>query len=140
MSEGPVIQGVVLAHGAMAKGLVDAVARISGMGEEALLPVTNDGKSPEVLRGEISEILARGPALIFVDLPSGSCAVTARACCLEEEGAAVIFGVNLPILLDFVFHRTLPLEDLVPRLLEKGRDSLTAGTELSDHGHRTLPG
>jgi mannose/fructose-specific phosphotransferase system component IIA len=32
--------------------------------------------------------------------------------------------VNLPILLDFVFHRDMPLDELVPRLVGKGRDGI----------------
>jgi mannose/fructose-specific phosphotransferase system component IIA len=110
----------------MAEGLVDAVARISGFGREVLRPLSNDGKSPEALQAELSELLASGPTVVFADLPSGSCAVTARLCCLKEEETAVIFGVNLPILLDFVFHRHLPLPELVPRLLERGRGSLSS--------------
>ena len=36
----------------------------------------------------------------------------------------MVCGVNLPILLDFVFHRDMPLDELVPRLLEKGRSGI----------------
>ncbi len=125
------IQGVVLAHGAMAEGMVDAVARISGVGEEALRAVTNDGKSPEALHAEVTELLGRGPVIVFTDLPSGSCAVTAQICCREGTDAAVVFGVNLPILLDFVFHRDLPLEELVPRLMEKGKGSVQSVPDYS---------
>ncbi len=124
------VQGVVLAHGGMAKGLVGAVTRISGVGEEALRAVSNDGKSPEALHSEVDDLLGRGPVIIFADLPSGSCAITARICCREGVEEAVIFGVNLPILLDFVFHRDLPLEELVPRLLEKGRESIQCAPDL----------
>jgi mannose/fructose-specific phosphotransferase system component IIA len=35
-----------------------------------------------------------------------------------------VCGVNLPILLDFVFNRHLPLDELVPRLVEKGKGSI----------------
>jgi len=137
--EGPV-QGVVLAHGGLANGIVDAVARISGVGAEILRAISNDGKSPEDLRLEVAGLLGRGPVIIFTDLPSGSCAATARICCREETEAAVISGVNLAILLDFVFHRDLPLEELVPRLLEKGRGSVQSVPDYTADAHRTLPG
>lgn len=120
-----------MAHGEMAKGLLDAVARISGVGGEALLALSNDGKSPDVLRTELAGLLGNGPVIIFTDLPSGSCAVTARVCCPEEGEEAVVFGVNLAILLDFVFHRDLPLEELVPRLLKKGRESVRSFPDYS---------
>jgi mannose/fructose-specific phosphotransferase system component IIA len=124
MSEGAPVLGVILSHGSLAKGLVDAVSRIAGVPNETLIPVSNDGKSPEALREELSEIVAQGPSIIFTDLPSGSCAVTAHLCCREEGADAVITAVNLPILLDFVFNRDLPLQELIPRLVEKGRGSI----------------
>ena len=39
-------------------------------------------------------------------------------------------GVNLPILLEFVFNRQLPLNELVPRLLAKGIGSVTSAPEF----------
>ena len=124
MSKAPPAQGVLLAHGGMAQGLVDAVCRISGAGEEALVALSNEGKSPEGLRTELSDVLQPGPAIIFTDLASGSCALSAQLCCRDDPEHVVLFGVNLPVLLYFVFNRHLPLEELVPRLLEKGKERI----------------
>jgi mannose/fructose-specific phosphotransferase system component IIA len=44
----------------------------------------------------------------------------------------VISGVNLPLLLDFVLHRDLPLPELGPRLVEKGRNAISLATLASD--------
>jgi mannose/fructose-specific phosphotransferase system component IIA len=120
--------------------MVDAVLRISGAPPEALLPLSNDGKSPEALKNALKEMLGEGPTIIFTDLPSGSCALTARVSCREDGNRVILFGVNLPVLLDFVFHRDLPLEELVPRLLDKGRGSLKSFPEFPDHADPSLPG
>ena len=138
MSEPPPVQGILLAHGGMARGLLDAVHRISGTGVEALMALSNEGKSPEVLQSELARILRAGPAIVFTDLASGSCALSAQICCRADEGHVVLFGVNLPVLLDFVFNRHLPLEELVPRLLEKGKDSLKSTPEFLADGNRTV--
>jgi mannose/fructose-specific phosphotransferase system component IIA len=122
----------------MAKGMVDAIRKISGAGEEALVPVSNEGKSPQTLQAELDDLLGDAPGIVFTDLANGSCAVTARVCCRAECDQAVIFGVNLPVLLDFVFHRTLPLHELVPRLLEKGRRGVQSVPEFADHADRTV--
>lgn len=138
MSELPV-RGLVVGHASLAEGLVAAVRRISGVEEEALLAMSNEGCGPELLLEGIRERLGEGPALVFTDMGSGSCAFAARRTLLERPDTAIITGVNLPVLLDFVFHRDMPLAELAERLVEKGRAGLT-GThrETAAHADRAL--
>ncbi len=124
MSEPPPVKGILVAHGDMARGMADAIRRIAGVDEDALLPLSNDGKGPDELLRELDELAGNGPAVIFTDLFTGSCALSARKACLEDRGRVVVFGTNLPMLLDFVFHRQLPLEELVPRVLARGREAV----------------
>ena len=138
MSEGGGVRGIVLAHGLLAKGLVDAVRKISGADEGLIIPVSNEGKSPQTLQEELGKLLEGGPVIVFTDLPSGSCALVARTCCRGDAGQVVVSGVNLPILLDFVFNHHLPLRELVPRLLSKGMGSVRSAPEFPDHAHRPV--
>jgi len=115
------VKGLVIGHATLAAGLVAAARQISGAPEEALLPVTNEGRGPEGLIEAVREAAGDAPVVLFVDLASGSCAFAARKVAHDRPDTAVLFGVNLPILLDFVFHRDLGLEQLVERLAEKGR-------------------
>ena len=124
MSEEGAVRGVIVAHGAMARGLIDAVRCIAGDAADRLVPVSNDGKGPEQLRVELESALGPGPAVIFVDLRRGSCGMAALYSCKDRARRAVVSGVNLPMLLDFVFHRDLPLEELADRLVEKGRAAI----------------
>jgi mannose/fructose-specific phosphotransferase system component IIA len=125
MSEGsaPRVKGVVLAHGEMAEGLVDAVRKISGQGEDALAALSNEGRSPAALREALERLLGDGPAVLFTDLQAGSCALAAVAASGRPD-TVVVCGANLPMLLDFVFHRELPIETLSERLVEKGREGI----------------
>jgi len=124
----PAARGVVLAHGDMAKGLVSAVRRISGDAADALQPLSNDGKSPAVLREELDALAGDDPVVVFVDLATGSCGMAALSCCRDRARRVLVGGVNLPMLLDFVFHRTLPLDELAQRLIEKGRVAIDGPT------------
>jgi len=137
MSEG--IRGLVIAHSSLAEGLVAAARQISGAGEEVLRPLTNEGKGPEGLLEAVNRELDDAPAILFTDLPSGSCAFAARKLSIARPDTGLISGVNLAILLDFVFHRDLPLPELVERLVEKGRGGIN-GTyrEGSAHVDRAL--
>lgn len=125
MSEQPVpAQGVVVAHGSMAAGLIDAVRKIAGSAADVLIAVSNENRTPSDLRRELETLAAGGPVVVFADLQSGSCGMAAFSSCREGKDRAVVCGVNLPILLDFVFHRELPLDELVPRLVGKGREGI----------------
>jgi mannose/fructose-specific phosphotransferase system component IIA len=126
MSEQNLVRGVVVGHGDMARGLVDAVRRIAGDAAAGLSAVSNDGKGPDALRSEVDAAAGPGPAVVFVDLQSGSCGLAAAYACRGCVGRAVISGVNLPMLLDFVFHRQLSLDELVARLVDRGRSAIQA--------------
>src|SRR5687767_8869725 len=99
MSESPV-RGVILAHGSMAVGLVDAVRQITGAEDDVLIPLTNHGLSPEALSAEVRSHVD-GPTIVFTDLPSGSCGFAARRHCKDCPELVTISGVNLAILLEF---------------------------------------
>lgn len=134
-------RGVLIAHGSMATGIVDAVLHITGAEPDALTALSNRGLSPAALAEEVRGLLGTGPAILFTDLPSGSCGFAARTLLRERPDMVVISGVNLPVLLEFVMNRTVPLPELVPRLLSKGRAAIgCAPPGLDDHGDRAAQG
>ena len=139
MSE-PVV-GLVVSHASLAEGLVQAVRQIAGAEADALRAVSNEGCGPEALQKTVRDALGAGPGIVFTDMPSGSCAFAARRLTLDRADTAVVCGVNLPMLLDFVFHRDLPLPELVDRLVNKGKAAIT-GTcrEVAAHGDRAASG
>ena len=119
------IQAIVFAHGDIAAALVAAVEDITGI-EGALVPLTNDTGSASVLRQRVLDVLEPGPTIVFTDLKNSSCSFTASGVAAEDQAVAVVCGTNLPMLLDFVFHRDLPLDELVTRLVHNGRDGVAA--------------
>lgn len=141
MSEGPTVRGLLLGHGDMPAGMADAVRQITGAGEDVLVPLSNRGRSPESLADAVRAQAGEHPAIIFTDLQSGSCGFVARRLAQQGNHLVVISGVNLPLLLEFVMHRHLPLEQLVPRLMTKGRAAMGCiPPELESHEHRPVSG
>ena len=124
MSDGTV-RGIVVAHGSMAQGMVDAVRSIAGGAADALTPVSNSGLSPSDLKAKLEELAGSDQVVVFADLLSGSCGMAAMVSARDQRTRAVVCGVNLPVLLDFVFHRDMPMHELVPRLVSKGRDGIS---------------
>lgn len=119
------VQGLILAHATVAAGLVAAVKQIAGIDDETIRPLSNDCCGPEALLDAVRRNAGSGPVLIFTDLVSGSCGFAARKLVAERPDTAVLSGANLPMLLDFVFHRDLPLPLLVERLVSHGREAIT---------------
>ena len=130
------VRGIVIAHGDMATGMVDAVKHIAGITGDFLVPLSNRGLGPDALAQEVRNRASGAPTIVFTDLQSGSCGFAARRCVAEMPQLVVISGVNLPILLEFVMRRQLPLEQLVPFLLTKGRSAINcspATFETNEH-------
>ncbi|MDX1494214.1 MAG: hypothetical protein R3253_09155, partial [Longimicrobiales bacterium] len=100
MSEHEEVRGVVVAHGPMARAMVDAVRKIAGDQADALIPLSNDEKGPQALKEELDRVLGEGPVVVFTDLQSGSCGMAALSSCRDGGRRVVVCGVNLPMLLD----------------------------------------
>jgi mannose/fructose-specific phosphotransferase system component IIA len=111
--------GVIVSHAAVAQALVAAVSGITGI-EGALVPVSNEGCGTEALAERLREAVGKGPAVLFVDLPGGSCLTSSARYAKQHADISVVTGVNLAMLLDFVFHRDVAPADAARRAVEAG--------------------
>lgn len=98
------LRGVVAAHGGVAEALVRAAESISGVAG-ALVAVSNADCDRGKLEARIHEAIDGQPSVLFVDLPSGSCMFASLSRFKQEPNVRVVTGVNLAMLVDFVFHR-----------------------------------
>lgn len=130
---GEPVKGVVVAHADLAEALVRTVERIAGV-SGALVALSNQGRGPEEMRRAVATACGEGPAVVFTDLASGSCALAGRFVAAGRGGVAVVTGANLPMLLDFVFHRDMELGSLARRLVLKGREGVGKEDVPSDAG------
>ena len=113
------LRGVIVSHSAVAQALRAAVAAITGNGD-AFVPVSNDGCDSGALATRLAEAIDGRPAVLFVDLPGGSCLTTSIRLARGKTDVAVVTGVNLAMLLDFVFHRDLSPAEAARRAAEAG--------------------
>jgi mannose/fructose-specific phosphotransferase system component IIA len=119
------LRGVVVGHGGVAAALVAAAEEISGI-HGALHAVSNSGLGKEALERKVLEAVNGEPAVIFVDLPSGSCLFAAMRQLPTRPNLRVVTGVNLVMLLDFLFHRELTPEEVARRAAESGAKGIDA--------------
>jgi mannose/fructose-specific phosphotransferase system component IIA len=126
----PAVRGIVVAHAELAEALIRAVERIAGPSDGALVSLSNEGLGPEGIRKRLEELIGDGPAVVFTDLREGSCGLAARQVCVGRANHVVVTGANLPLLLDFVMKRHLPIDQLVTRLVDRGRNAISAMPEL----------
>ena len=119
--------GVVVAHGGLADGFLSALTRVTGPPEN-LWALSNEALSGEALEARLGELLddrAEGrEVFLFTDLDAGSCCLAGRRLLADELVRALFFGVNLPLLIEFVFLQAEPLEKLVPLMINKSRAAL----------------
>jgi mannose/fructose-specific phosphotransferase system component IIA len=115
--------GVVVCHGTLAGALVQAAEQISGI-QGALVPVSNTGCDRETLEQRVLSAVDGKPAVVFVDLASGSCSFAVLKRLRGEPSVKVVTGVNLAMLVDFVFHRSLSPGDAAARVVAAGNKSI----------------
>ncbi|NIT36584.1 MAG: hypothetical protein GTN49_08790 [candidate division Zixibacteria bacterium] len=124
---------MVVAHGAMAEELINSVAMIMGRVPSLRAVGLRSDQGLDDLEREIEKAwrtLEQGGAeqvLILVDMFGGSCSNVAARMVSEKEAkqAAVVTGVNLPMVLEAAIDRDLyPLEALVNKIVEAGRKSI----------------
>ncbi len=117
------LRGVIVCHGALARALVDATAQISGMAD-ALVPVSNSGCDRGDLEARVEAAVGQEPTVVFVDMASGSCLFAVLRRLRERSNVRVVTGVNLAMLLDFVFHRDLSPDEAATRAVEIGEKAI----------------
>ena len=100
------LHGVVVAHGDLARALVASVEEISGL-RGVLTAVSNSGCDRASLEQRIAEAVAGRPSLVF-GFPE----------------VRVVTGVNLAMLLDFVFHRELDVVAAAGRAADAGAKAI----------------
>ena len=118
------LTGIVFAHAKVAEAFVSAVKAIAGDGH-GLVPVSNEGCDRAQIQARLDEVIADRPAVVFADMPGGSCAFGAGAYARGHAQVRVVTGVNLAMLLDFAFHRELSPAEAARRAAETGRGSVT---------------
>ncbi len=113
------LRGVVVCHGKLAGALVEAAESISGV-TGALMAVSNSGCDRDALEDRVIQALDGLPAVVFVDMASGSCLFAVLKRLRSTPGVKAVTGVNLAMLVDFVFHRSLTPEEAAARAAAAG--------------------
>jgi PTS system N-acetylgalactosamine-specific IIA component len=118
-------RAIVAGHGALPAGLVSAVEQITGRGS-TLVPFSNAGLGREEIESGIRELLERyGVHVIFTDLPGGSATLAARRIQRDRPDVALVTGVGLAALMDFVFCPTaMPAREAAAHAAQKARDAI----------------
>ena len=117
------LRGVVVSHASLAQALVESVVAITGQ-HDALVAVSNQGLSPDALCQAIASAVGSHSAVVFVDMPAGSCLKATLTELRERSRVAVVAGVNLPMLLDFVYRRGDPPDVAAQQAVQHGSESI----------------
>ncbi len=117
------LRGVVVCHGELAKALVGAAESISGV-TGVLVPVSNSGCHRDELETRVAQAVDGRPSVVFVDLASGSCLFAVLKLLRALSGVKIVTGVNLAMLVDFVFHIALTPEAAAEHAIAAGTKAI----------------
>lgn len=114
------IRGVVVGHGRLASAMTDAVQRIVGS-DTGLVAVSNEGCDRNQIEERLTAAIGEDEAILFIDMPSGSCLFAAMRQLRDRPGVRMVTGVNLAMLIEFAFNRDGELDAVAGLVAEAGR-------------------
>lgn len=128
---------VLVSHGELAAGFVDAAAMIMGEQEQLTAVALEDAGNLEDLRAELESAAAAvddgDGVLVLADLFGGSPANTAAY--LVADDVEVVTGLNLPLLLEVLaMRRGQGVTALAQRAVDSGTDGIRRLSEVLDTG------
>ena len=130
------MRAIVAGHGDFAAGLLSAVVQITGR-DDVFVGLSNHGLSAHDVERLLRDAVADGAIpVIFTDLPGGSCTMAARRLQRAQPTLAVVTGVNLAALLDFVFSESADAAGAAIDAVEKGRKALAVASTSPTSGGR----
>ncbi|MFW5941711.1 MAG: PTS sugar transporter subunit IIA [Chloroflexota bacterium] len=120
---------LIVTHGKMASGLLNAVEMIIGKHENVAALELTEQDQVEAFKQRIEQALdgvqGEDGAIVFVDMLGATPFNLSARVALERDDVEVITGVNLPLLLEIIMQREhTPFEQLVAMAQEVGADSI----------------
>ena len=129
MNDAPLKTGcVIVAHGDVAKCLMDAVEGILGT-QSHWTAISNRGMGLQELHAAVTraikDLSETCRIIVLSDMPGGSCHHVCQQIAHECDGVRSLTGLNLMMLLElFVKRDRHDIDELVGLVLERGRDAV----------------
>lgn len=117
------LHALIVTHADVGTALVSAIHEIAGE-VDGIGAISNEGCGTDELGARILKALGDHPAVVFVDLPGGSCFQAAARHLRPRKDVSVVAGVNLAMLLDFIYHRDIPAAEAAARAVEAGSKAI----------------
>ncbi len=122
----PRVPALLVMHADLSAALLRAAEKVYGQ-VEGVDVLSNEGLSRDALEGAIDERVAlwTSGGLVLTDFWGGSCHLCGVSATRGRTEVAVVSGLNLPILLDYLHNRDqYEPGALAERLQKKGQDSI----------------
>jgi len=123
----PPVLGILVTHASLGTELLRTAESILGR-QSRVEVISNSGSSTERLSEKLRDLISQRPEepiFLLVDLLGGSCSHACQEILQAHPSTVVFSGVNLPMLLEFLYYRgRVDVDELRRRLVAKGRDGI----------------
>jgi mannose PTS system EIIA component len=120
------VPALVICHGELGAAFMDALGGIFGPVEDFQV-ISNRGLSAEALENAVAAKMSEmgQEAIIFTDYFGGSCANASLSALKGRPGYRVVSGVNLPMLIYYLTHRSeMDMDAILPGIINRGQNAI----------------